>query len=170
MADEQRFFFLNLQPAGVVGGSTKVGHVGWLEIDSWSFSMNQQAEPNSNGGQPKTTAASGRFGFTMKHAGPSVFKNVASGAFIPGPITFEAERGGVNVASTTGTKPTTTYLRLVFSNLAITSRNLGGGDGQKTENIEFTFTTVQYNYSQVLNGSPQAMITKNYDVKTNQTF
>lgn len=169
MAEEQRFFFLNMIPAGVQGGSTKVGHVGWLEIDSWSFMMNQTAEPNVGGGQPKSTAASGRFGFTMKHAGPNIFKNVASGAFIAGPITFEAERGGVTVAAGTGTKPTSTYLRLVFSNLAITSRNLGGGDGQKTENIELTFTTVQYNYSQVLNGSPQAMITKNYDVKTNQT-
>jgi type VI protein secretion system component Hcp len=97
MADEQRFFFLNMIPAGVQGGSTKIGHVGWLEIDSWSFSMNQSAEPNSNGGQPKTTAASGRFGFTMKHAGPNIFKNVAAGSFIKGPITFEAERGGVNV-------------------------------------------------------------------------
>jgi type VI protein secretion system component Hcp len=169
MADEQRFFFLNMIPAGVQGGSTKVGHVGWLEIDSWSFSMNQTAEPNSNGGQPKTTAASGRFGFTMKHAGPNIFKNVASGSFIPGPITFEAERGGVNVAAGTGAKTTTTYLRLVFSDLAITSRSLGGGDGQKTENIELTFTKVQYSYAQVINGAPQAMIVKSYDVKQNQT-
>jgi type VI protein secretion system component Hcp len=169
MADEQRFFFLNMIPAGVQGGSTKIGHQGWLEIDSWSFSMNQMAEPNSNGGQPKSTTASGRFGFTMKHAGPNIFKNVASGAFIPGPITFEAERGGVNVAAGTGTKPTLTYLRLVFSDLAITSRNLGGGDGQKTENIELTFTKVQYSYSQVINGAPQAMISKSYDVKQNLT-
>ena len=71
MADEQKFFFLNLISAGVNGGSTKVGHQNWVECDSWSFSMNQAAEPNSNGGQPKSTAASGRFGFTMKHAGPA---------------------------------------------------------------------------------------------------
>lgn len=168
MADDQRFFFLDLTSAGVKGGSTKIGHQNWLEIDSWSFSMNQAAEPNSNGGQPKSTAASGRFGFTMKHAGPQVYKLVASGSFIPGPITFNAERGGINVPAGTGTKPTVTYLSLVFQNLAITSRNLGGGDGQKTENIEFTFTQVQYIYTQVLNGAPQAAITKSYNVKTNQ--
>jgi type VI protein secretion system component Hcp len=169
VADEQKFFFLDLTKAGVQGGSTKIGHQGWLEIDSWSFSMNQAAEPNSNGGQPKSTAASGRFGFTMKHAGPQVYKLAASGSFIAGPITFEAERGGINVAAGVGTKPTVTYLRLVFNNLAVTSRNLGGGDGQKIESIEFTFQQVQYSYTQVLNGSPQAAITKSYDVKQNLT-
>src|ERR1700691_973030 len=119
MADEQRFFFLNMIPAGVQGGSTKIGHVGWLEIDSWSFSMNQAAEPNSNGGQPKSTAASGRFGVTMKHAGPLVDSLVASASCIAGPVTFNAERGGINVPAGTGTKPTVTYLSLVFNNLAI---------------------------------------------------
>ncbi len=167
MADEQKFFFLNLISAGVNGGSTKVGHINWVECDSWSFSMNQAAEPNSNGGQPKSTAASGRFGFTMKHAGPQIFKNVAGGAFIAGPVTFEAERGGISTVAGTGGKPTTTYLRLVFNNLAITSRTLGGGDEQKTENIELTFQQVQMSYAQVLNGNPQAMTVKSYDVKQN---
>jgi type VI protein secretion system component Hcp len=167
VADEQKFYFLNLQSAGVTGGSTKVGHVGWIECDSWSFHMNQTAEPNSNGGQPKSTAASGRFAFTMKHAGPQVFKNVASGAFIAGPVTFEAERGGINTSAGAGAKPTTTYLRLVFTNLAVTSRCLGGGDDQKVENIELTFQQVQFSYSQVLQGNPQAMIQKSYDVKQN---
>ena len=67
----------------------------------------------------------------------------------------------------TGGKPTTTYLRLIFSNLAITSRTLGGGDEQKTENIELTFQQVTFSYAQVLAGNPQAMLTKSYDVKQN---
>jgi type VI protein secretion system component Hcp len=168
MADEQRFFFLNMIPAGVRGGSTKVGHEGWFEIDNWRFHMKQKAEPNTNGGQPKTTAASGSFGFTMKHSGPNIFKLVAGSHFIKGPITFEAERGGINTVAAAGTKPTLTYLRLVFTDLAVTSRVISGGDGQKVEDVELTFTKVQYNYWQVIDGASQAVAQKSYDVKMNQ--
>jgi len=170
MADDQRFFFLDLKTAQIVpdGGSDKVGHVGWLELDSWTFSMNQAAEPNVGGGAPKGTAASGRFGFTIKHNGPALFKSVASGAFIPGPVTFEAERGGVNTAAGTGTKSTATYLRLVFNDLVISGRSLAGDSTQKSEHIEISFQSVQMAYSQIVNGQAGPMLTKGYDVKRNQ--
>lgn len=168
MADGQRFFFLNLLPAGVHGGSTKQNHQDWLELDSWSFSMNQTAEPNAKGGRPTTTSATGTFGFTINHNGPQLFKNVANGNYIAGPITFEAERGGVQQGSATGVKATTTYLRLTFSNVVISGRHLSGGQGQKTEQIELSFEIVSLGYAQVINGTAQAMVTKTYDVKSNQ--
>jgi len=167
MADDQRFFFLDLRSAGVQGASTKITHEGWLELDSWTFTMTQSAEPNVGGGQPKGTAASGRFGFSIKHAGPQVFKNVAQGANIAGPVTFEAERGGINVGSATGTKPTATYLRLVFNNLVVSGRSLAGDSTQKMEHIELTFQIVAFSYAQILNGSAGPMTTKTYDVKQN---
>lgn len=171
MADDQKFFFLDLKTAGVVplGGSTKQGHEGWIELDSWTFSMNQAAEANVGGGQPKGTAASGRFGFTIKHNGPMLFKASSSGGFIPGPVTFEAERGGVNVGSAAGQKSTATYLRLVFNNLVVSGRSIGGDSTQKTEHIELTFQSVSFSYTQIVNGNPGSALTKAYDVKKNQT-
>jgi type VI protein secretion system component Hcp len=163
-----RFFFLNLQPAGVDGGSTKSGHEHWLELDSWSFSMNQTAEPNAKGGRPMTTSATGTFGFTINHNGPILFKNVATGNYIAGPITFEAERGGVQQGSATGVKATTTYLRLIFSNVVIAGRSLSGDQGQKTEQIDLSFEKASLGYAQIINGTAQSMVTKTYDVKSNQ--
>ena len=167
MADGQRFFFLNLLPAGVHGGSTKQNHQDWLELDSWSFTMNQTAEPNAKGGRPTTTSATGTFGFSINHNGPQLFKNVANGNFIAGPIVFEAERGGVQQGSATGVKATTTYLRLTFGNVVISGRHLSGGQGQKTEQIEMSFESVSLGYAQIINGIAQAMTTKSYNVKSN---
>ncbi len=162
-----RFFFLNLLPAGVHGGSTKSGHQDWLELDSWSFSMNQTAEPNAKGGRPTATSATGTFGFTISHNGPQLFKNVATGNYIAGPITFEAERGGVQQGSATGVKATTTYFRLIFSNVVVASRSISGDQGQKTEQIELSFEKVSLGYAQIVQGTAQSMTTKSYDVKSN---
>jgi len=165
---EEKFFFLNLIPAGVTGQSIKIGHAGWVEVDSWSFSMTQPAQPNVGGGQPKGTMATGSFSFTMKHAGPQIFKNVAQGAHIPGPAQFDAERAGVNQSSATGVKQTGTYLTLKFYDFAIVSRNLGGDSGQKVENISIAFSKVSLGYAQVANGQLKGMTTKTYDQKSNQ--
>jgi type VI protein secretion system component Hcp len=164
MADDQRFFFLDLRPAGVTdGGSQKAGHQKWAELDNWSFSMHQSAEPNVKGGRPAKTSASGAFSFSIKHNGPSLFKACSNGQFIPGPITFEAERGGLT-GGTTGV-----YLQLLFNNAVISSRSISGDDGDKTEGIEITFEKVTMTYKQVVNGVLQAGLTKSYDSKTNST-
>lgn len=169
MADDQKFFFLDLSKAGIPnGGSTKKGHEGWVELDSWTFSMNQNAEPNVAGGQPRGTAASGRFGFTVKHWGPLIFKLAASGAYIQGPVTFEAERAGVNVGSAAGVKDSATYLRLTFHNLVVSGRSLAGDSTQKSEHIELSFQSVTFGYAQIVAGNAQAMLQKSYDVKKNQ--
>ena len=92
MADSQRYFFLNMIAAGVNGGSPKASHINWLELDNWDFSMNQTADPNVKGGRPSKTSATGRFGFSIVHNGPTLFKLAASGQYINTPIVFEAER------------------------------------------------------------------------------
>jgi type VI protein secretion system component Hcp len=168
MADGVRFFFLNLIPAGVQGGSTKSGHANWLELDSWSFTMNQTAEPNAKGGRPTTTSATGSFSFRVSHNGPQLFKNVATGNFITAPIIFEAERAGVQQGSATGVKSTTTYLRLTFTGTVIAGRCISGDQGEKTEDISLSFETVALGYAQIVAGNAQGIVTKTYDVKSNQ--
>jgi type VI protein secretion system component Hcp len=164
MADEQRFFFLDLRPAGVSdGGCKKASHPKWVELDDWNFSMIQEAEPNVKGGRPSKTSASGSFSFSIKHNGPALFKACANGQFIAGPLTFEAERGGL-----TGGTPGV-YLQLLFNNAVISSRSLSGDEGQKTEHIGITFEKVTMTYKQVVNGSLQAGLAKSYDSKTNST-
>jgi type VI protein secretion system component Hcp len=166
MAD-QRYFFLDLVQAGVQGGCQKLNHTGWIELDDWSFSMHQMAEPNVKGGRPSKTSAAGSFGFTIKHNGPTIFKLVSQGAFIGQPITFEAERAGLTQAGGAA-NPTGVYFRLVFNNTVISSRSISGDPGTKTEHIEFAFEKVTMTYRQVVNGVLGPAVTKFYDAKSNQ--
>lgn len=167
MAD-QVFFFLDMYTsAQVVGSSERVGTQKWLELDSWSFSMQQNADPNVGGGKPKTTAAAGRFTFTIKYAGPAIFKHCSIGSMITGAITFRAFRGGLVTTGAPGTQPTTPYFELVFTNTVVAGRSLSGGSGDKTENIELAFQSVKMTYWQILAGMTQPALTKQYDMKTN---
>ena len=155
--------------AGVPGASQKAGHVGWLELDSWDFSMNQTADPNIGGGRPTKTAASGRFGFSIKHNGPAMFKLGAMGQYISSAITFEAERSGLQAGgSTSAGTANLVYLQLVFNKAAISHRGLSGDEGQKQEHVELVFETVNMTYKPVVNGMPGPAVTKNYDAKSNK--
>jgi type VI protein secretion system component Hcp len=167
MAEQPKYFYLNLQCAGITGNCQKQAHLKWLEVDSWSFSISQQAAPVVGGGSPKGSKATGTFIFTQKHAGPQVFKNVASAAHIAGPAEFDAERGGINQGSAVGTSPTKPYLVLNFSDFAIVGRSLGGDSGQKSETITLAFSTVSLGYAQVVNGVMQGLVTKTYQQKDN---
>jgi type VI protein secretion system component Hcp len=166
MADEQRYFFLDLTKAGVHGGSPKAAHIDWLELTDWRFTMHQTADPNVKGGRPTQTAALGQFGFSIVHNGPALFKLAASGQFIMDPITFEAERSGLQSAG--GGTSTQVYLRLVFTKTVISSRSLHGNDGQKSEHIELVFEKVSMTYRQVVNGVLGPPMTKTYDAKSNR--
>jgi len=168
MADQQRFFFLDLRAANVKGGSAKKGHEDWIEPDSWDFKMNQVADVNVKGGRPSKTAATGTFSFSVKHNGPAIFMACAKGQAIPDKITFEAERGGLQVVAGAGQKTTNCYFQLIFENSVISSRNLSGDEGQKTEEVTLTFQKVTMSYRQVVNGVLQGPLQKSYDAKANQ--
>lgn len=166
MADEQRYFFLDLTGAQVKGGSLKAGHPDWLELDNWDFSMNQTADPNVKGGRPSKTSATGRFGFSIVHNGPALFKLAASGQYISTPIKFEAERSGLSAAAGGGS--TGVYLQLIFTKTVVSHRSLSGDDGQKMEHIELVFEKVSMTYRQVVNGILGPPMTKTYDAKSNK--
>ena len=173
MADSQRYFFLNMLPL-VNGGSPKASHLNWLELGNWDFSMNQTADPNVKGGRPSKTSATGRFGFSIVHNGPQLFNLCASGQYISTPITFEAERSGLQGtagAGTTGTGASSTvvYFQLVFTNTVVSHRSLSGDDGQKMEHIELVFQAVKMTYWPVVQGNPGSAIIKSYDAKSNLT-
>jgi type VI protein secretion system component Hcp len=164
---DQAFFFLDLTSAGVQGSSQRVGTLKWLELDNWSFSMHQDADPNVGGGKPKTTSAAGRFGFTIKYAGPALFKHCSTGNMINTPITFRAFRGGISTTGAAGSQPTVPYFELIFTGAVISGRSLSGGEGTKTENIELSFQNVKCTYWQVLAGKVQPALAKTYDMKSN---
>jgi len=168
MASDQKYFFLNMIGAGVHGGSPKANHLDWLELDNWDFSMNQTADPNSKGGRPSKTSAVGRFGFSIVHNGPMLFKLAASGQYIgqTTPVVFEAERSGLTAGA--GGTGTGVYLQLIFTKVVVSHRGLSGNDGQKTEHIDLVFEKVSMTYKQVVNGVLGPAMTKTYDAKTNK--
>ena len=166
MAGDQKYFFLNLTGAGVHGGSPKAAHLDWLELDNWDFSMNQTADPNVKGGRPSKTSATGRFGFSIVHNGPMLFKLAASGQYIATPVVFEAERSGLTSGG--GSTGTGVYLQLIFTKTVVSHRSLSGDDGQKMEHIELVFEKVSMMYKQVVKGVLGPAMTKTYDAKTNR--
>jgi type VI protein secretion system component Hcp len=165
MAEGQRYFFLNMIAAGVNGGSTKSGHINWLELDNWDFSMHQAADPNVKGGRPSKTSATGRFGFSVVHNGPKLFQLCSSGQYISSPIVFEAERAGL---TGTGASSTGVYFQLTFTNSVVSQRSISGDEGQKMEHIELVFQKVAMVYRQVVAGALGPPIPKTYDAKLNQ--
>ena len=162
----QKMFYFDLTKAGINGQSMRTDYLKWIEVDSWNFSMTQPAEPTVGAKRGKGTMATGTFSFSMKHSGPSVFKVVATAGNIPGPATFVAERGGVQVGSAIGANPYKIYLQLTFQDFVITGRDLGGESGQKTESVTISFHQVSLGYAQVKNGQIQPMTTKIYDQKS----
>src|ERR1039457_4157881 len=151
MADEQKYFFLNMISAGVTGLCKKAGHDGWLVLDSWDFSMDQASQANVGAGTPTKTAATGTFGFSVKHNGPRLFKLASMGTFIKTPITFEAERAGM--AGAAGGTSNLVYFHLIFTKAALSLRSLHRDDGQQTEHVELAFEAVQMTYKPVVDGA-----------------
>ena len=169
MAENQRFFFLDMTKNGVPkGGCMKLAHKDWLELDDWDFSMHQTADPNIKGGRPSKTSATGRFGFKIKHNGPSIFKLAAMGQFIADttPITFHAERSGLITAGEGSS--IMVYLELVFNRVAVSHRSISGDEGDKTEHVELAFEKVQMTYWPIVNGKLGTAVTKMYDAKSNR--
>src|ERR1035438_567761 len=75
----QKFFYLNLWTSdNIEGGCLKAGHVHWMELDDWDFSMHQQVDSGKKQGTPGATSALGTFGFSITHNGPSLFQLAAS--------------------------------------------------------------------------------------------
>ena len=165
MADQQRYFFLNLTASGVTGPCQKAGHVGWLELDSWNFSLEQKVNQNVGAGGATKTNSVGRFGFSIKHIGPRIFGLGSIGSFIAQPITFEAERSGMVPVAGAGTA-NLVYLQIVFTKAVISSRSLGGDDGIKDEHVNLVFQTVQFKYTQITDGAIGSSFTKIFDAKS----
>jgi type VI protein secretion system component Hcp len=165
VADDQRYFFLDMTKAGVKGGCTKAAHPDWIELENWDFSMSQTADPNVKGGRPSKTSATGRFGFSIRHNGPQLFKLASTGQYINTPIVFQAERAGLQSAGAQSSSMV--YLQLTFNRVVVSHRSLSGDDGQKMEHIELVFEKVAMIYKQVINGKLGSAIQKSYDGKSN---
>jgi type VI protein secretion system component Hcp len=160
---DQRFFFLDLTKIGVQGGCDKAKHIGWLELNDWSFTMHTESKPNAKGGQPTKTNASGSFSFSITHNGPSLLKYAATSSHLEQPITFHALRGGIKQTPTAGQLSTGVYLELLFNQSTISGRSLGGDDGQKTEHIDISFEMVTMTYYQVIDGVLQGPLKIEYN-------
>jgi type VI protein secretion system component Hcp len=152
--------------AGVIGGSLKVNHVQWLELEGWDFQMNVEVDPNVASGAPGKTSASGTFGFQIRHNGPALFKLSTLGRQIPTAVVFEAERSGLQGSGSQ--TASLVDLQLTFTGASVASRALSGDDGHKKEHIELHFDQVAIVYTPVVNGMPAAKVPKTIDIAQNK--
>lgn len=168
---EQQLFFVNMSAAGINGESTKVGHQGWLEAESWNFVMNQSADLSLGQAGGTGTAAFGSFGFTRSKdkSSPKLFEFCSKGSHIPS-IVFEAERQGTAQANTAGTNPSSVYFRVTMNDVVVSGRDISQSEKDRgLESLSFSFGEVEVGYAQVMtNGSVGSMTVKKYNAKMNR--
>jgi len=168
---EQQLFFVNMKAASITGESLKVGHVGWVEAQSWHFQMNQSADQALGQAGGTGTAAFGTFGFTRSKdkSSPKFFEYCSKGSHIP-TIVFEAERQGTQQAGTANTNPSTVYFRITMNDVVVSGRDISQSDKDRgTESLSFAFGEVEVGYAQVMtDGSTKSMVVKKYNAKMNR--
>jgi type VI secretion system secreted protein Hcp len=130
-----------LEIDGIEGESTKPGHVGEIDIESFSWSVK------------KTNAAAGptlsEFVIAKKvdKSSPKLFEACAQGQPIP-TVTLTCRKAGT-------TQPQ--YYTVTFEECLVSSYQSGGssGDDRPTESISFNYTKITFTYQpQDANGVP----------------
>lgn len=149
---------------GIEGESIDSKHSKEIEILSYSFGVTQQGRASSGTGGTGGKADFHDFSFSMytNKSSPKLWLNCANGKHIP---------SAVLTVRKAGEKPQD-YMTYTFTDLIISSYQTGGSGGADltTDSITFNFAKLEYSYSpQKKDGTLEAAIKTNWDVKTNQS-
>jgi type VI secretion system secreted protein Hcp len=113
----------------------------WIDVTSFSYSVNQSTSVDTGGGLTAGKATLGDFVFTQKyHKGsPALWVYCASGEHIK-EVKFEARKSAG--------KEQMIYLTLVFKDCVVTSvQTSGGGDNEiPDETVQMAYTQVDFEY------------------------
>lgn len=154
-------YFLKIDK--IAGESTDKAHKGEIDLESWSWGESNSGSHAGGGGGGAGKVAMQDFHFTMKinKASPALFLACASGQHIPSALLTCRKAG----------KEQQEYLKITFSDLLISSYQVGGSAGSDVvpvEQISFNFSKIEISYSaQKPDGSLESPLKHNWSVKTN---
>jgi type VI secretion system secreted protein Hcp len=155
-------FFLKIN--GIPGESTKAKHVDEIEIQSWGWGQTNSGSHSVGGGGGAGKVMMQDFSFSMpvNKASPEIFLACATGKHIPDALLTCRKSGGQQQE----------FLKIKFTDLLVSSHQLGGDPGSATglEQVTFNFAKIEVSYApQKKDGSLDAYATHWYDVKTEES-
>jgi len=152
-------YFLKID--GIQGEAQDKTHKNEIEIESWSWGEVQSGTAAIGGGMGGGKVQMNDFHFCMKvnKASPALFLSCAVGEHIKSAILVCRKAG----------KEQQEYLKVVFTDLMVSSYQMGGSPGASVlplEQISLNFTKVEITYKeQKPDGSLGGALTKHYDLK-----
>lgn len=149
---------------GIPGESTVAGHVGQVDVLAWSWGM---SNPGTTHGTTGTGPAKANFqdlSLTkyVDKSSPLLMLHSANGTLIS-TVTLYVENAN-------GTAKPAQIIKIVLSNVLVTSVSSGGSGGEDrlTENITLNFSKIEYDYSPLNpDGSAGTPITFAWDIQKN---
>jgi type VI secretion system secreted protein Hcp len=154
-------YFLKID--GIEGESVDAKHVGWLDVDSWSWGESQPLQPGTGTGAGVGRVQFRDFQFTSRvsKASPKLFLACASGQHIK-----EARLVGLKAG-----KEQHEFLTWTFSDVLISSYETAGAEGADApyDSVSLNVSKVSVAYKgQRPDGSLDAPVTAGWDSKTNK--
>jgi type VI secretion system secreted protein Hcp len=150
--------FIKFENPGVTGSSAVPGHVGEIEVLSWSHGFGQPTSATrSSAGSETATHQSLTFTKYLDHATDDLLKLCWAGKQI-GKATLSCYRAD----GAHDDKPVE-YLRITMEHVIISNYSVSGGPGDvPVENVSLDYGIIQYTYVDQKQGDSSAK----YDLKT----
>lgn len=158
-----------LQIEGIEGESTDVAHEKWIQIQSYSHSVNNEVTGQSGGGHH--TGGRCHHGDVtivkpMDCSSPKLLLACSQGKSHP-TATIDLCRSGASGAESVP------YQKIEFTDLVVTSvtpQAIEGADFP-TETVSFTYSTIKWTYTKTdTTGNPAGEVVTGWDLKKNTTL
>ena len=155
-------YFLKIE--GIDGESQDSKHKGEIDLLSWSWGATNSGTFSTGGGGGSGKVSMQDFHFTMRvnKATPKLIQACATGHHIK-KATLTCRKSG---------KTPQEYLKIVFTDLLVSSYQTGGAGQEETipeEQISLNFAKIEYEYrEQKADGSLGGAVKAGYDLKRNQ--
>lgn len=149
-------YFLDID--GIKGEATDATHKDQIQLQSWSWGESQTGSfaSNAGGGAGKVAMQDFHFSMSTNKASPDLMLSCATGKHIAKALLTCRKAGDKQQE----------FLKISFTDLLISSYQVGGGGDVPTDQIAFNFATVKFEYApQKADGSLDTPVIRGYDVK-----
>lgn len=156
-------FYIKLD--GIEGECPETKHKGWIDVDNFSYTVNQEVKMIKGGGLSAGRADFGSLAFThnVDKTSPNLVQYCASGKVMK-TVNFHA------VKTTGNTQNAEVYIDITLTNAVIASVSPGGGGGDAsvTEHVSLAYEEFKIAYTeQKSDGSLGKTVTTGWDIKNN---
>jgi type VI secretion system secreted protein Hcp len=154
-----------LKLGDIVGESTDDRHLGWIEIESFSWGMTQSGSfsGGGGGGTGKVSFQDIHFTAHTQKSSPLIAKTCATGQHIP-----KAQLSFIKAQSDKGFE----FVKFEFTDVLVSSYQLGGssgGEDRPTDSFSLNFAKIEFDYiPQKADGSADSPVVFIFDVRENR--